>query len=387
MSRLVVLTTSWPRFTGDTAGAFVFQWAKSLSLLGHSILVLCPVASGYPAQEVVGSIEVIRVSYPLSGSLFYHSGAPENLSASWRPWVEIPFFLGAMTREIIKYARGADLIVGHWILPMGLLAATLGNALGVPSAGIAHSGDVHLLSKALGLPALQYFFRRTRIACVAPHQKKILEKICTPEVIPMGVEEELFEAPTRRQEARAKLQLTNFTVLFLGRLVPIKNIGGLVRAAANLDITLCIAGDGPEKVSLETLCQEQKVRAIFLGQVSGEERLDAFAAADAFVLPSLILANGRSEGLPVSLLEAAAARLPCITSTSGGANSFFTKDEVLSFEAGDEAALRVQLMRLEKDASLRERLAQRAQDKVQELRWASIAARYATFLGLENCSQ
>jgi glycosyltransferase involved in cell wall biosynthesis len=385
MSCLVVLTTSWPRFPGDTAGSFVFQWCLGLARLGHSLVVLCPFAVGYPAHEVTEGIEVHRVEYALSGHLFYRAGAPENLASSWRAWLEIPFFLGGILGVARQYAAGVDLIIGHWVLPMGLLAATLGEALGIRSVAIAHSGDVHLLSKAPRLiwPVLRHLFRKTRLACVAPHQKKILARIGTPTVIPMGIEGDLFEAPKRRDPARDRLQLTGFIILFMGRLVPIKGVGGLVRAAANLDITLLIAGEGPEREHLERLAHQQKVSCVFLGHVSGPGRLDAFAAADAFVLPSLILDSGRSEGLPVSLLEAAAAGLPCLASTSGGAADTFTpEEEMLFFPANDEAALRVQLLRLLEDEALRESLATRAKERAQELRWSVIAARYAELLGL-----
>jgi glycosyltransferase involved in cell wall biosynthesis len=385
MSRLLVLATSWPRFTGDTAGSFVLQWCLGLTRLGHSLVVLCPAAKGYPAHEMTDGIEVHRIEYRLSGALFYQAGAPENLASSWRAWLEIPFFLGGILGVARRYAEGADLIIGHWVLPMGLLAATLGGALGIRSAAIAHSGDVHLLSKAprFTWPVLRHLFGSTRLACVAPHQKKIIESIGTPEVIPMGVEEELFEAPKRRDAARDRLRLTGFVVLFMGRLVPIKGVGGLVRAAANLDITLLLAGEGPERDRLTRLAREQGVRCVFLGQVSGPDRLDAFAAADAFVLPSLILENGRGEGLPVSLLEAAASGLPCLASTSGGAADTFTpEEEMLFFPANDQAALRAQLIRLIEDDQLRERLGTRANERAKALRWEVIAKRYAAFLGL-----
>ena len=383
MSRIVVLTTSWPRFAGDTAGSFVLQWCLGLVRLGHSIVVLCPVAAGYPTHEVIETIEVHRVEYPCSGALFYRAGAPENLASSWRAWLEIPFFLGGILGVARRYARGADLIAGHWVLPMGLLAATLGEALGIRSAAVAHSGDVHLLSKAprVTWPILKRLFRKTRLACVAPHQKNVLHRIGTPEVIPMGVEDELFEAPKRRDDARARLQLDGFTVLFMGRLVPIKGVDGLLRAAANLDVTLLLAGEGPERAALERLAREQSIRCVFLGHISGPARLDAFAAADAFVLPSRVLPNNRSEGLPVTLLEAAAAGLPCLASTSGGAaDTFIPEEEMLFFRANDEAALRVQLIRLVEEEGLRERLSARSTVRAQALRWSLITRRYAAFL-------
>jgi glycosyltransferase involved in cell wall biosynthesis len=80
-----------------------------------------------------------------------------------------------------------------------------------------------------------------------------------------------------------------------------------------LDTTMLIAGDGPERDALERLAAELGLgpdRLRFLGFRSDVG--DLLNAADFFVLPS------RTEGLPLSLLEAMAFRLPVVVTPVGG---------------------------------------------------------------------
>jgi glycosyltransferase involved in cell wall biosynthesis len=104
---------------------------------------------------------------------------------------------------------------------------------------------------------------------------------------------------------------------WVGRLVPIKQLPVLIEALALLaardaSARLLLVGDGPERAALAALAQRLGVaqRVEFAGFV--ENPAQAFARMDLFALPSL------HEGLPVALLEAMAAGLPCVAAAVGG---------------------------------------------------------------------
>ncbi len=87
----------------------------------------------------------------------------------------------------------------------------------------------------------------------------------------------------------------------------------LLQAAALVpDALFVLAGEGPERRSLEDVAKglglETRVR--FLGQ--REDIPDLLACCDVFVLPSLY------EGLPLSVLEAMAAGKPVVATRIGG---------------------------------------------------------------------
>src|SRR4030095_5782738 len=102
----------------------------------------------------------------------------------------------------------------------------------------------------------------------------------------------------------------------LGRLDPVKDQAGLVRACAQTPGTgkrvVVIAGDGPSRPELERVASELGLadRVRLLG-----ERTDVsliLQALDVFVLPSL------GEGISNAILEAMATGLPVIATRVGG---------------------------------------------------------------------
>jgi glycosyltransferase involved in cell wall biosynthesis len=137
--------------------------------------------------------------------------------------------------------------------------------------------------------------------------------------MPNPVDTELFApcAPEIRCAARARLGLEPSApvVIFVGRLIPVKNLPALIRAFATVrrevpNATLVLVGDGPLRSELETLAAglglDHATR--FTGRQTSAEVREWLAASDVFALVSV------SEGLPCSLLEAMSAGLPSIVS-------------------------------------------------------------------------
>jgi len=110
---------------------------------------------------------------------------------------------------------------------------------------------------------------------------------------------------------------TGFTLVNIGRLAPVKNHRLLLNAfraalSSMPDLRLWLVGDGSEREMLQSLASELGIspEVTFWG-----EQLDVapfFSAADAFIMSS------KSEGLPMSLLEAFSLGLPAIVTDVGG---------------------------------------------------------------------
>jgi glycosyltransferase involved in cell wall biosynthesis len=103
------------------------------------------------------------------------------------------------------------------------------------------------------------------------------------------------------------------SIVCVARLDPQKGHRYLLQSLVGLEGVVCrLVGDGPERAALERLAADLGVRdrVQFLGDREDVPRL--LAGADLFVLPSLY------EGLPLSILEAMAARRPVIASAIGG---------------------------------------------------------------------
>src|SRR5436309_7806252 len=159
-------------------------------------------------------------------------------------------------------------------------------------------------------------------------------------VIPCGVDTERF----RPDGDRAKPPL----IVCVARLVPFKRIGLLLEACAILrawgvEFRCAIVGDGPCRDELETararLGLAQAVELV--GAAEQAEVLAWWRKAVAAVLPS------DSEGMPVSLMEAAACGVPAVATAVGGVPELID-DGVTGFltAPGDADALAGALERL-----------------------------------------
>ena len=83
-------------------------------------------------------------------------------------------------------------------------------------------------------------------------------------------------------------------ILFVGRLVALKNVSSLIKAYSPLKqmAKLVIIGDGECRGDLEKLDIKLETKAIFVGRIEGDELLAWYNIADIFVLPSVQEAFG-----------------------------------------------------------------------------------------------
>ena len=103
-----------------------------------------------------------------------------------------------------------------------------------------------------------------------------------------------------------------YDLIYVGRLVKWKNIPILIRTAFDLNLRLCIVGDGPERARLESMAQEIGCNCIFTGEVDKTSLYSHLNKAKIFALIS------QYEGLSYALLEAMSTGLPVIVSNANG---------------------------------------------------------------------
>ena len=157
-----------------------------------------------------------------------------------------------------------------------------------------------------------------------------------------------------RDTLRRELELTGPTLAFAGRLGPQKSLEVALEAVAELpDVSLVVAGDGPDRGTLERRARELGVdgRARFLGSVPRDGVLRLFRAADASLLSS------SWENLPHTVLEALAVGSPVIATAVGGVPEVVRDGENgLLVPARDPQALAEAIRRFFADEQLRARL-------------------------------
>ncbi|MCP4676037.1 MAG: glycosyltransferase [Deltaproteobacteria bacterium] len=139
-----------------------------------------------------------------------------------------------------------------------------------------------------------------------------------------GVDPLRFDKKEVRRDYRRELGLTDqdWAVGTIGSLTEWKNQQLLIHAAAKTrNVKVFIAGNGPKKEELEALIAELDVssRVTLLGQRS--DIPEFLNAMDLFTLTSI------TEGAPIALLEAMAARLPTLVTDVGGNGDIIVDNE------------------------------------------------------------
>ena len=321
---ILVLTSSFPRWSGDTDSCFVYELSQRLSKT-FNVIILCPHTKHSKFHENIKNCKVYRFKYapePLE-TLAYNGGILANLQKSKLNYLLLPFFFISQIIFIIKLIRKYDIkiIHAHWLIPQGISARI---ALSFFSRKIklittSHGGDLFSLGGRISqFIKSQVIHRSERITVVSQIMKKnIYSKFKQPippiDIISMGIDLQQTFIPNETIK-RNKNQL-----LFVGRLVEKKGVSTLLQTISILlpqkpDIKLIIIGSGPDEDCLKKrskqLGLENNIQ--FLGHISPSELPYYYHHASVSVFPFQIAKNGDQEGLGLVVIEAMGCGCPVI---------------------------------------------------------------------------
>jgi glycosyltransferase involved in cell wall biosynthesis len=316
LRKVVVLTSSYPRYDGDFAGRFVADAVARLRARGLEVEVVCPER---PADGG-GLVRLLRR----------------------RPWLVVSLFLSLLLR-LRRAARDAELVHAHW-LASALVARFSGRPFVVTLHGTGSAGALSDVALAARVPWLvRLLLRPARcVICVSNPLAEMMRAIGVERVrwIPNGV---------AIPEVRGRVRIEPF-VLYAGRLSAEKGIAELVQATRGL--RLVVAGDGPLR----------KLVPVAAGFVPHDELERLYDRAAVVVFPS------RQEGLPVALLEAMAHGCAIVASRVGGIPHLVQHGLTgLLVPPGEPEALRSAIETLLADAALGRRMGRAARARVQQL--------------------
>lgn len=178
-------------------------------------------------------------------------------------------------------------------------------------------------------------------------------------VIPNGVRTEMFAPDTTDADDAIGHAIPR--LLFIGKMGFLKGEADLLRALqivkAEHGLPFRLDLLGQLRPEIATLCRETGLESELdhLGPVALDERIGYFRRADIFVLPTY------AEGMPIAVIEALAAGLPCVTTPVGGIPELM-RDGVEGFlvEPGDIESLAARLAELLRSAELRQTMGAQA---------------------------
>lgn len=391
--RVLVLTSTFPRWQGDNEPPFVFELCRRLGS-EFDILVLAPHADGAKRFERIDNIEVMRFRYFFSRCerLAYRGGILANLKQNrWR-YLLLPFFFLSQLvalRRILRQQR-IDLIHAHWLIPQGLTVAIAGMFTKnmPPMVCTSHGGDLLGLNGQWLSLIKRWVIRRTSALTVVSNTMAdcALSLGAKPEqlqTISMGVDTGTLFIPD------PTTQRVDNEILFVGRLVEKKGCTYLLDAMPEIlrqrpEVRLSIVGSGPEEEALKQQSDRLGVAhaVTFYGAVNNAEIPRLYRRATVFVAPSIITTQGDQEGLGLVLVEALACECPVVASDLPA-----IRDVIVHGDTGwlvpqkKPGAIAKAVTKLFAEPDLRRQLATDGRNHViRNFDWTIISRRYATLI-------
>ncbi len=382
MKIVIATAVYYPQING--VAVFSHNLARGLAQRGHEVVVIAPSATGRASVKTEEGVRVCRLKsvdvkvYPdqihkvpakrkIKGvsvpRVFYKHG----LRVAVFPRREVKQILAKFQPDVV-HVQVSD--------PIGLSVVAQARKMGVPVVTTEHNRP-EVLTDSLKLPGLLkrgvnkglsgYFRARHRKSdfVTMPTELAIRElfggglagrsgllagrgwsvrwrdasagraKWCGTElvrkdgsVIPIaavsnGVDLKHFHAGKASAEVywKYKLDETAFTVLYVGRLDPEKEVGVVTKAFLKLKakvsqvaeapkMQLVIAGDGVDRAKLEEMAKNEP-SVHFLGRVAQDELYEVYRLGEVFVTASPIETQG------IVLVEAAASGLPLVAVNRG----------------------------------------------------------------------
>lgn len=324
--RILYFSYAYPNAAAPNLGSFNRSLLAAMAKQ-HDVRVVSPVSF----------VDVLRGQLRKKSPLVRAYSAIPGVSADYVPFYYPPKLFrdrfgdflwwsvqSQLNRTIQEFQP--DVILSYWAHPDGDVAVRAGRQWNIPVVTMVGGSDVLLLARHGRRREAILKVLRQADAVIAVSQN-IAETLLADglsankvHVVRRGIDRALF-CPADQLNVRQELGLKSrqFTIITVGRLVPVKGHTHLIHACAELyregrSLACYFLGDGPLAGKLT-----QEIRSMHLESMvhmrGAQPQADLarwYQAADVTVLPSL------SEGVPNVLLESIGCGTPFIASNVGG---------------------------------------------------------------------
>ena len=390
----VMITSSYPRFPGDSVGAFMEPIAKGVAARGHEVHVVLPWHPRWRREPSEDGVHFHPFRYaPLAGLNVFGYAAAMRADVSLRAAAvaAAPLALAAgwrCTRRVARQYR-ASVVHAHWVVPGGVIGAAAAGEL--PLVISLHGSDVFVAERhgLVGRAARAAFRRAAWVtACSADLRDRAVALGARPDritVVPYRVDGGRFRPdPAWRTAGRRVIGVGEDVPLVFsyGRLVEKKGFAFLIAAAEMLKsevpaFRVAIAGQGDLGAALRAQAAAAGLadRIVWLGEVPHDVVPSLLAAADVAVVPSIHDTSGNVDGLPNTALEAMASGTALVATGVGGLGSVAADGLTARLvPERDARALANAIADLLNDPERRQSLGRRARDMIcGEYSWARVA--------------
>lgn len=299
----------YPTFGGS--GVVATELGKALAYKGHKV-------------HFISYQQPVRLDL-FSENIFYHEVKVSDYPLfDYQPYELV---LTSKLVDVVKFEK-LDILHVHYAIPHASAAYMAQHILAsegikIPFITTLHGTDITLVGKDASFePVITFAINESNAVTAVSESLKqdtynhfkitrdikvIPNFICFEEYNKLGDTEQLRKSFAPNGE-KILVHVSNFR--------PVKRVQDVIRVfdivRKKVPAKLLLVGDGPERHKMEELCRELDACHYikFLGKVRDTERI--LAASDLFILPS------ESESFGLAALEAMAAKVPVISTNTGG---------------------------------------------------------------------
>lgn len=277
------------------------------------------------------------------------------------PLDRMVFFDEAAFRRSLALAP-PDVVHAHFATEPTRVARAVARDLDLPYTFTAHGYDVYRRPPADLADRVR---EAAAVVTVSDANADHLVDVCGADrtrlhVLPCGVDLDRFvPVPARVEPA---------TIVCVARLRPVKNLGVLLHACRllkdrGLAARTAVIGEGPSLADLEAL----RARLDLVQEVSFEGAQDQATVCAWWQRATAGVLTSESEGMPVSLMEAAACGVPAVAPAVGGIPELIAHGETGFVTAPNDAtAIADGLARILTEPDLRARMSAAARRRAEE---------------------
>jgi glycosyltransferase involved in cell wall biosynthesis len=383
--KLLVLTSTFPRWRDDTDPPFVFELCRRLST-EFDVRVLTPRTRGSATHEIIDGVEVQRYPYFFEPCecLTGEGGILAKIHSNRRLLLLVPFLMCGLALALRRECRNwnPDAVHAHWLIPQGVVAA-LAMPSGIPLVCTSHGSDVHALKGWLWNSVRKFVIRHSAATvgvstALSATIASATNSSTVVHTIPMGIDTK------SRFRIGAEQDRKDSELLFVGRLVKGKGLHVLLSALPQIalaapNVTLRVVGSGPEDLRLRALSSSLGLdnRVTFEGGVQNDRLASFYQQATMLVAPYT-----GEEGLGLISAEALACGCAVVSADLPAIQDIVRHGETgLLFRKMDKDHMSRQILHLLANPETRRQLARNGRAHViDNFDWSITATRYQALL-------
>jgi glycosyltransferase involved in cell wall biosynthesis len=403
-SKIIVVTSTFPRWKNDTDPPFVYELSKRLTT-DFDVIIHTPHYRGALPRETMDSMQIYRFRYFLSyfERLAGGQGIVPKLRRNKLYYLLLPFFLSAQFISLILLVITVkpDLIHAHWLIPQGFFAILVKKICGVPVVVTGHGADILSLQQSVFTVLKKFTVNSAdRVVTVSKALAKILvadtQTTVAPDVISMGVDAAIFSPRFKTNTIRERYGMHGPYLLFVGRLTEKKGLQYLIDSMTVVlsqipEVKLLVVGHGELEEALKRKVVELGLQdaVSFVGGLSNKDLPEYYASADIFVGPSIRTADGDSEGFGLTFVEAAMSGCLLIGTKTGGIEEIISDGQtgfLVSPEDSPALAEKI-LFVINNNRDLDDMRTKSREEAVKKYEWEKISTMYSSLFHKITCKK